>query len=312
MARTDTLPNFLTDVADAIREKKGSSDTILASDFDTEIENLPSGGGADLSEYFNNTINENITNYGFTLDYVKKVADLIIGDNVTQLSYIFNDYHTLGYQNGKVFPRVVCNSNITDMSYMYAKNSTDSQYMTEIDLSGLNTSNVTNMGYMFLNRGALTNLDLSNFNFSKVTKVTHMFERCDDLLYLDLSNFRGESLGDIFALNSVFYNCNKITKIDLSNLNPTERVDARSMFYYCYKLEEIYLDSWDLANTLGTGQNGMFTNCGSQLENEAVTKVYVKDADAQNWILTANNGHPTTWTTANVIIAGSAEDLRNA
>lgn len=46
MARTNTLGNFLTDVADAIRTKKGSSDTILASDFDTEIENLPSGGGA--------------------------------------------------------------------------------------------------------------------------------------------------------------------------------------------------------------------------------------------------------------------------
>lgn len=45
MARVDTLGNFLTDVADAIRTKKGSSDTILASDFDTEIENLPSGGG---------------------------------------------------------------------------------------------------------------------------------------------------------------------------------------------------------------------------------------------------------------------------
>ena len=44
MARTDTLGHFLTDVADAIREKKGSSDTIQASDFDTEIENLPSGG----------------------------------------------------------------------------------------------------------------------------------------------------------------------------------------------------------------------------------------------------------------------------
>ena len=44
MARTDTLGHFLTDVADAIREKKGTSETITASDFDTEIENLPSGG----------------------------------------------------------------------------------------------------------------------------------------------------------------------------------------------------------------------------------------------------------------------------
>lgn len=49
MARVDTLGHFLTDVADAIRAKKGSSDTIQASDFDTEIENLPSGGGINIS-----------------------------------------------------------------------------------------------------------------------------------------------------------------------------------------------------------------------------------------------------------------------
>ena len=46
MARTDTLGHFLTDVADAIRTKTGSSEEITASDFDTEIENIPSGGGS--------------------------------------------------------------------------------------------------------------------------------------------------------------------------------------------------------------------------------------------------------------------------
>lgn len=37
----------LTSVADAIRTKKGTSDTIQVSDFATEITNLPSGGGDD-------------------------------------------------------------------------------------------------------------------------------------------------------------------------------------------------------------------------------------------------------------------------
>lgn len=43
MARTNTLANFLTDVANAIRTKKGTQATISASTFDTEILNLPSG-----------------------------------------------------------------------------------------------------------------------------------------------------------------------------------------------------------------------------------------------------------------------------
>ncbi len=53
MARTDTLGNFLTDVADAIRTAEGSSETIQASDFDTRIEALSGGGNnpTSLSEY---------------------------------------------------------------------------------------------------------------------------------------------------------------------------------------------------------------------------------------------------------------------
>lgn len=52
MARTDNLTNFLTDVADSIREKKGTSNPILASDFDTEIKSIETGGsGEKVYEY---------------------------------------------------------------------------------------------------------------------------------------------------------------------------------------------------------------------------------------------------------------------
>ena len=49
MARTDTLGHFLTDVADAIRTKTGESGTIQASSFDTQISNIPSGGGITIN-----------------------------------------------------------------------------------------------------------------------------------------------------------------------------------------------------------------------------------------------------------------------
>lgn len=41
MARTDSLTNYLTDVAEAIKEKKGDDTPINASTFDSEIINLP-------------------------------------------------------------------------------------------------------------------------------------------------------------------------------------------------------------------------------------------------------------------------------
>lgn len=44
MARIDTLANFLTDVAEAIRTKEGTTEAIPASEFDTRIANLSGGG----------------------------------------------------------------------------------------------------------------------------------------------------------------------------------------------------------------------------------------------------------------------------
>jgi len=40
MTRIDNLSNFLTDVADSIREKKGTSEPIKASEFDSEINSI--------------------------------------------------------------------------------------------------------------------------------------------------------------------------------------------------------------------------------------------------------------------------------
>ena len=48
MARIDNLTNFLTDVASAIKTKKGNDTDIPAANFDTEIANLPSGGSGDV------------------------------------------------------------------------------------------------------------------------------------------------------------------------------------------------------------------------------------------------------------------------
>ena len=44
MARTNTLTNFLTDVASAIKQKTGDNTLIPASEFDTEILSIQTGG----------------------------------------------------------------------------------------------------------------------------------------------------------------------------------------------------------------------------------------------------------------------------
>ena len=67
MARTDNLTNYLTDVADAIREKKGTTDVIPANTFDEEIKNLPSGG-VNINDYFETTITNSTYKYFVTIE----------------------------------------------------------------------------------------------------------------------------------------------------------------------------------------------------------------------------------------------------
>ena len=283
MARTDTLGNFLTDVADAIRTKKGTSEQIQASTFDTEIANLPTGGD-DLSEYFVTDITEDRISK-VSWDLLKKIPELHVANNVTQLSYLFDkNYYSLGNAASALIPKVVCGSNVTNMSHMYSNTSANA-LVTSINLSGLDMSNVTTVSNMFENKTGIISIDLSHFDGKKLsnTGFTYIFDNC-------------------FALQ----------KIDLSNFEPISVIRSTYSFNNCYKLAELDIDKWDLGTYPPNNFSNMFTSCGLQLSSGEFTKIYVKDQAAQNWILTAANGHPTDWTTDNVIIAGSAEDLRNS
>lgn len=84
----ENIVELLTDVADAIREKKGTTDKINAQNFANEIKNLPSGGDVDalvartITEYENNTIEE-ISAYVFA--YCTALRKVII-PNVRTIS----------------------------------------------------------------------------------------------------------------------------------------------------------------------------------------------------------------------------------
>ena len=164
MARTDTLPNFLTDVADAIREKKGSSDTILASDFDTEIENLPSGGGADLSEYFNLEITSD-TDAAIKYYLLKKCPDVYISNNVTTLTYTFAEYSL------NVIPKIHCNNNVINIIRMFQ----NCKNVTSIDLSEFDGSNLQYIAFAFTGCTSLTHLDIRKFEFGNAVSFAGLF-----------------------------------------------------------------------------------------------------------------------------------------
>lgn len=201
MARTDTLGHFLTDVANSIRNKKGTTDTIIASNFDTEIDSIETGLGKYAPRY--------ISFYqcqGTELDYEISTIDT---SNIANMSNMFTNCSNLTSLDLSIFDT----NNVINMSYMFSACSS----LTSLDLSNFNTSNVNNMSSMFRNCSSLKSLNLSSFNTSSVTNMSSMFRNCSKLTNLNISNFdftKVISYSNIF--DNIPSNCEIIVKDDTS------------------------------------------------------------------------------------------------
>lgn len=89
MARIDTLNNFLSDVANSIRAKRGTSESIPAKNFDTEIENITTGTdiiGDIVTRYI--ATNE-VISAGSFVEFINKTPTLTPGTEEA----IFNNYY---------------------------------------------------------------------------------------------------------------------------------------------------------------------------------------------------------------------------
>ena len=69
MAKTDNLTDFLTGIADAIREKKGTTGTINPQDFSSEIASIESGGGGSSAVTSASVSDVNFYDYDGTILY---------------------------------------------------------------------------------------------------------------------------------------------------------------------------------------------------------------------------------------------------
>jgi len=275
MARTNTLGNFLTDVADAIRTKKGSEEPIAAADFDTEIENLPSGG--DLSEYFSDTISQGYTNAPGWTRTIKKLPQFEVTG--TSASVMFTNY--LGEAldlTGMDF------SNVTNMSSMFS----GCTFLRKIIFGNFDSSNVTNMDSMFYNcsqraENLPLEIDFSKIDTSSVTNMSNMFAYfgrnittagTGKILTLDLSSF---DTSNVTKMNSMFNWAEQISSLDLSNFNTSNVTNMSNMFGYCYYLT--HLDIRNFTFDAVTSYNGMFTNVSKSCE------IIVKSQTEKDWIL---------------------------
>ena len=130
--------------------------------------------------------------------------------------------------------------------------------MEVVDISGWNASNVTIMNYTFSRCKKLKKIiGIENLDVSNVEDTHGMFYCCENLVELDLTNWNPISLQNAW---SMFYRCSNLKIIkNIENWQLPNIKDVSYMFYDCDKLD-VDLSNWDLTNIKKSLKTGMLAN----------------------------------------------------
>jgi len=110
-----------------------------------------------------------------------------------------------------------------------------------------------NYCYRFKNEGKY----IIEYSFKKnITKTCYMFYDCNLITNLNLSNFNTQNVN---KMNSMFYGCNLLINLNLSNFNTQNVNDMNGMFYGCNSLKNLNLSNFNTQNV--TDMGNMFYGC---------------------------------------------------
>lgn len=155
------------------------------------------------------------------------------------------------------------------------------------EINGVETwdvSKVENISGMLYGCSSLTHFDFSYLDCSSTNSLSIFTYNCTNLTgVIDLSRNTFEKLE---WCGNAFGNCAKITKIDMSNANPTSLKEINAAFSGCTALQEIDISKMDFSHVTKYQSifNGVPTNC----------KIYVKDQATVDLLTQWDNTHTYT------------------
>lgn len=253
MAKNDNLKDFLVDVADAIREKKGTTDLINPQSFSDEIRAFEIGGGGgaiwtghadaeglraigwtdeDIAYYQENGVNwnEEDDEYHKVSEDNKALYGVLTADNIQT------------YKDRIVYLPKIDTKGYGNLSSLFIN------CHTLVSLPKIDTSDATMMASMFNTCLSLT--CIPPLDTSKVGTMANMCQTCVSLIsfpYIDTAN--------VYDMNSMFNTCYSLKclpPLDVSNVT-----NMANMFYGCHSLVGVpYLNALKASN-----MNGIFQSC---------------------------------------------------
>ena len=129
-------------------------------------------------------------------------------------------------------------------------------------------------------------LSIDYLDTSKITNMSYMFYHCDSLTSLDLSNW---NTSRVTGMGQMFCYCYNLTELDLSNWNTSRVTDMEAMFTYCNSLTELDLSNWNISNVNITKR--MFERCESlatlhldNCNNDTINKIITSERFPTNVI----------------------------
>ena len=113
--------------------------------------------------------------------------------------------------------------------------------------------------YLFTYYTSCTEIQgLNKLDTSNVTNMGSMFYQCDSLTSLDLSNF---DTSKVTSMSDMFGVCSKLTNLDLSNFDVSKVTNMSDMFSSCSSLTGLNLSNFNTSKV--TNMKYMFFNCRS-------------------------------------------------
>lgn len=299
MARIDTLANFITDIAVAIKAKTGKTDPITPANFDTEIASIQTGGGegskykpryigfynytgSDLDEEISSLDTSQLTSMRYLFNNCKNVTNLIINSdtfvdtNVTDMHYLFNQMWSVE----KISIPTLIGEKVTDIECIFYRVGQYTTNGTIIELPNFVATNASSTNNMFGDsgsRGKIQSVDLRSFNSIKMSHFGQFLEKQSTLKSVDMRSFVGEA---VVNTAGTFLNCSSLETVNLASLAvPNMTSLFGEMFSGCTKLKHLDMRSFPFSRWTSPNTT-MFTGVPASCE------IIVKDDTEKAWFAT--------------------------